>query len=254
MSLGARAITVGLTALVLVAAAVAAVSALRQSRDRNALLRADPETILAQPRLAEIALSIGKAGFTAHCAACHGAAGRGDRLRNAPDLASPTPLYGVGIAKTEQIILHGIRSGDSKGWNLAIMPAYASPKPDPAQQIAPLGPADIRDVTAFVASLAAPQGDAAAVGRGAALFTGRGGCYDCHGDDGAGDEAIGAPGLGRHDWLYGDGSSEAIARSIANGHAGLCPAFARLLTPLEARAIAVYVGSLRLSGLEGAGR
>jgi mono/diheme cytochrome c family protein len=36
------------------------------------LMRADPESVLADPTLAGFALEQGKAGFAAHCATCHG--------------------------------------------------------------------------------------------------------------------------------------------------------------------------------------
>jgi cytochrome c oxidase cbb3-type subunit 3 len=219
---------------------------------RDAIMRADPETILSRPDLAATALADGKAGFAAHCAACHGADGKPDRLRDTPDLTDRDTLYSPGVASTEQIVLHGIRSSDPRGWNLAAMPAYATPRPYGREPIAPLSPAGIRDVTQFVLSLGGHATDTEAVGRGAVIFRGRGGCYDCHADDGAGDQAIGAPDLTDGVWLYGDGSPDSIARSIANGHAGICPAFGRMLTPFEARAIAVYVVSLSSPAKAGA--
>ncbi len=218
--------------------------AARAHSQRDAIMQADPETILSRPDLAAPALAAGKAGFSAHCAGCHGADGKPDPLRNTPDLTDRDTLYSPGVASTEQIVLHGIRSGDPRGWSLASMPAYATPRPYGREPIAPLTPAGIGDVTQFVLSLGGHATDVAAAARGGVIFRGRGGCYDCHADDGAGDQAIGAPDLTDGVWLYGDGSPASIARSIANGHAGICPAFARMLTPFEARAIAVYVVSL----------
>jgi cytochrome c oxidase cbb3-type subunit 3 len=235
------------TAAILVLALTAGASAVIAARDqgrRDAIMRADPETILANPELAGLALAAGRAGYAAHCASCHGPDGKAARLRSTPDLTDRARLYGAGVARTEQIILHGIRSGDPKGWSLAAMPAYATPRPYRAEPIAPLTPAGIRDVTQFVLSLGGRSADAASAARGAAIFRGPGGCYDCHGDDGRGDEAIGAPNLADDIWLYGDGSAESIARSIASGRAGICPAFARTLTAFQARVIAVYAASL----------
>ena len=225
--------------------AVIALSLLIGNRhDRNLMMRADPETILANPDLAAIALTIGRKGFAENCAACHGT-GEGDPRRGVPDLTDGDHLYGEGqVAEIEAIILHGIRSGDSRGWELADMPAYARSRPYPREPIAPLMPGQIGDVTQYLMQLRGKETDAAGALRGKALFKGSGACWDCHGPDGGGDSAIGAPNLADDVWLYGDGSPAAIAASIANGRTGRSPAFARHLSPSVVRAIAVYVASL----------
>lgn len=207
-------------------------------------MRADPELILGDRLLAETALGAGRAGFENHCASCHGN-GRSDPARGVPDLTDGDHLYGSGrVAEIEQIVLHGIRSGDPRGWNQASMPAYARAKPYAREAIPPLTPAGLREVTQYLMDVHGRASDRAAAARGQQLFTGNGACWDCHGRDGGGDEAIGAPNLVDDVWLYGDGSAASIARSIASGRAGISPAFARHITPFEARAIAVYVASL----------
>ena len=223
----------------------------RRLRDR--IIRADPEAILVDAQLRPAAVAIGRLGFAQHCAACHardGRDGKPDPSRGVPDLTDAEHLYGEGgagegeVSGIEQIVLHGIRSGDPRGWQLAAMPAYARPVPYAAEPIPPLTPDGIGDVTQHLLQLRGRATDPAAAARGQALYRGTGGCWDCHGNDAGGDAAIGAPSLVDDVWLYGDGSAGAIARSIALGHAGSCPAFARVLTPAEARAIAVYTASL----------
>ena len=214
----------------------------RQERDR--IMRADPETILANHDLAPIAIAMGRAGFATHCASCHGT-GKGDPRRGVPDLTDADYLYGEGqVAEIEAIILHGIRSGDPRGWNLADMPAYSRVRPYPREPIAPLQPAQIEDVTQFLMQLRGKATDVVAATRGTALFKGSGGCWDCHGPDGGGDTAIGAPSLVDDVWLYGDGSPAGIKVSIANGRGGRSPAFNSQLSATDARAIAVYVAAL----------
>jgi len=216
----------------------------RQQALHNRLLRADPETILADGDLAAAALSIGKRGFADHCAACHGQ-GQADPARGIPDLRDGDHIYGSGrVAEIEQIVLHGIRSGDPRGWNLASMPAYAQLRPYAAEPIPALMPDEVQDLVQFIQSRHGNDVAAAAADRGAKLYSGRAGCYDCHGPDGGGDETIGAPNLLDDVWLYGDKSSRSIELSIIRGRAGASPAYARVLTPLEARSIAVYVASL----------
>lgn len=234
---GAVAITIG-------AALIAAVVMAGQAhRAREAIMRADPETILGQPALARAALSIGHSGFIAHCASCHGD-GRGNQPRGIPDLTDGDFLYGSGqVAEIEQIVLHGIRSGDPRGWQLAAMPAYARPRPYALEPIPPMSPGQIRDTVQFLRRKHGTETDDAAADRGGKLYAGSGGCYDCHGIDAGGDEAIGAPDLLDDVWLYG-GSPAQLTRTIMYGRAGSSPAYAHVLSPVEARSIAVYVAAL----------
>lgn len=234
----------GLIVSIVAAAALAAAIAARAHATRDRLMRADPRAILGDPALSRAALAIGRDGFAAHCATCHGS-GAGVPLRGVPDLTDQDFLYGTGqVDDIEEIILHGIRSGDPRGRKLASMPAYATARPYVAEPIPPLSPDGVRDVTEFLIQRHGAPVDPAAADRGARIYAGSGGCWDCHGRDAGGDDAIGAPNLIDDIWLYGGGSRAAIARSIANGRAGISPAFARKLSPSDARAIAVYVASL----------
>ena len=88
-------------------------------------LQADADRILDDPRLAPKTLARGRDVFLAHCAGCHGADGRGSTATGTPDLTDQDFLYGTGrVSEIESIVLHGIRSGDDKGWDLAWMPAF----------------------------------------------------------------------------------------------------------------------------------
>jgi cytochrome c oxidase cbb3-type subunit 3 len=49
-------------------------------------------------------------------------------------------------------------------------------------------------------------------------------CASCHGVDGAGNPALGAPNLADDVWLYGDDET-AIRQSIAQGRTGQMPAY-----------------------------
>ncbi|MDB5456572.1 MAG: c-type cytochrome, partial [Caulobacter sp.] len=137
------------------------------------------------------------------------------------------------------------RAHNPRTWNLAEMPAYATPRPamsEPAIQ--PLGPGDITDVVEYLRRLEARPFDAARADRGAAIYAGRGGCYDCHAADAQGDPAIGAPNLADRTWLYGDGERQAVAAVVAHGAHGLCPAWVGRLSPLRIRQVALYVHAL----------
>jgi cytochrome c oxidase cbb3-type subunit 3 len=218
------------------------------ARDRGVLqarlLTTDPDGIAADHGLQRYAISIGRPAFQDHCASCHGRNLRGDTMRGIPNLADGDWLYGTGrVGEIERVILYGIRSGHPKAWNLASMPAFATPNPYQAYSIAPLTPHELGDVVAYVYGLRHPAADPAAAARGSHVFHKTGLCFDCHGEDARGDPAIGAPDLTDAVWLYGDGTPPSIATSIAHGLAGACPPWIGKLRPATIRAIAVYVNA-----------
>jgi cytochrome c oxidase cbb3-type subunit III len=226
---------------------------LQRYRLEAQLLRADPAGLPTNSGLMSYARRRGESVYDRHCSQCHGLAGQGDSTRGIPDLRDRDWLYGMGtISDIEQVVNYGIRSYHPKARNLAIMPAYGTPHPSARDsKIPPLSPGNIRDLVVF---LLYQQGrgrthgggvaDAAVVARGAALFAGVGGCYDCHGPDGKGDPAIGAPNLTDQITLYGDDSPEALTQSISYGRAGVCPAWLTRLGPAGVREVSVYVFSL----------
>jgi len=219
---------------------------LHDSSMRARLLRSDPNAIPAAQALMTFARSRGEQLYTANCSICHGPRGLGDAQRGIPNLSDDDWLYGTGqVSDIEQVIRYGIRSYHPKAWNLAIMPSYAAAQPNARDSsIPPLSPANIRDVVEFLIQLQGPGADAAAAARGGAIFSGAGGCYDCHGVDAKGDSAIGAPNLTDGITLYGDGSRQSLTMSISYGRAGICPAWAGRLNAAEIRELAVFVYSL----------
>jgi len=209
------------------------------------LLRADPDSIPADPSLNRFAISRGAPIFHARCASCHGDQGRGDPTRGAPNLTDQDWLYGSGeVSDIERVVDYGIRARNPKTWNMAVMPALATPNPGGEKGLQPLSPGDINDVIDYLMQVEHRPHDAAAAVRGGVIYSTRGACYDCHSADAQGDAAIGAPNLADHIWLYGDGSRASIYQSIAHGHQGVCPAWIKILRPAKIREVAVYVHSL----------
>jgi cytochrome c oxidase cbb3-type subunit 3 len=210
------------------------------------LLRADPNTLTGHPALLRFAKDRGEGLFLLYCTSCHGPRGQADAARGIPDLSDADWLYGAGsVSDIEQIIKYGIRSHHPKAWNLAIMPAYARAQPSPRDlKLQPLSPENIRDLVEFLLREQGQAAAPAAAARGAQLFTGAGGCYDCHAVDAKGDSAIGAPNLTDRITLYGDGSREALDLSISYGRHGICPAWIGRITAAGIREVAVYVYSL----------
>jgi len=235
-----------LVAVVMMLVAVVAYASFER-RQRAEFLQLDADRILDDPRLGPKTLARGRDLFLANCAGCHGADGRGSTATGTPDLTDQDFLYGTGrVSEIESIVLHGIRSGDDKGWDLAWMPAYGQPVPYARERtLPPLSPGEIEQVTSFVRALnGATDEDPNSVTAGRILYDGRGGCWDCHSRDARGDTAIGAPNLRDSKWLRGDGSRRDISRIIRDGLHGVSPAFRRRLNPESVRAVAVYVASL----------
>src|SRR6201999_1097904 len=128
-------------------------------------------------------MSRGASAYSEHCATCHGAQLRGDPVMGVPNLADHDWLYGTGrVGEIERIILYGIRAGNSRGWDLAHMPAFATARPYDLYTMAPLTPADIHDVATYLLAFHQPQPDTAAGQRGKQIFVHphKGVCNECH--------------------------------------------------------------------------
>jgi cytochrome c oxidase cbb3-type subunit III len=230
-------------ALVLILA-LAGVLIARARAERARFLMVPANTIPGDAELSLYAMRRGASAYAEHCASCHGDHLQGDPARAVPNLADNDWLYGTGrVSEIEHVILYGIRSGNSRGWDLAHMPAFATAHPYNLYAINPLSPRELEDVTTYVLSFQHQQADSAAVERGKRVFydTSKGNCTDCHGSDAKGDSAIGAPDLTDAISLRGDGSRQDISDSIAHGLAGRCQAWITELSPVTIRALAVYV-------------
>jgi cytochrome c oxidase cbb3-type subunit 3 len=121
----------------------------------------------------------------------------------------------------------------------------------------PLGPAlgadGVKNVVAYVRSLSGLPSDGLKAQLGKPLFQQN--CAACHGMDGKGNQALGAPNLSDQVWLYGS-SEEKIAHGINNGrHVGMdaehppMPSFKNTLGqgplgPAKINLVAAYVWGL----------
>ena len=99
-------------------------------------------------------------------------------------------------------------------------------------------------VAASIAALAPAVSNAspekAAALRGRAIYYGKGNCFDCHASDAKGVTDYGAPALTGPTWIYG-GDRESLYQSIVNGRHGKCPDWINVLTPVQIRALALYL-------------
>jgi cytochrome c oxidase cbb3-type subunit 3 len=166
------------------------------------------------------AMAIGERLFLNNCSACHGSDARGSK--GFPNLTDNDWLHGGTPDKIEETITLG-RTG--------VMPPMAA---------AVGSPADVHDVAQYVMSLSGDPHDPIAAAAGKKKFVV---CAACHGPDGKGNQAIGAPNLTDKIWLHGWGEA-AITAMVNNGKTNVMPAQKDRLAPEQIHLLAAYVWSL----------
>jgi cytochrome c oxidase cbb3-type subunit 3 len=202
----------------------------------------DKEMVAAQERLGPIyqqyleqdiaglaqdeqALATGQRLFINHCSTCHGSDARG--ARGFPNLRDEEWLWGGTPEAIQTTILEG-RTGIMPAWSAALG-----------------GSAGVSDVTDYVLSLSGREHDAAAAARGKEKFDML--CVACHGAEGKGNPALGAPDLTNNVWLHG-GSRARIEQTIAAGRQGMMPGHREFLGEGKVHLLAAYVYSLSSTG------
>ncbi|RCU52681.1 cytochrome-c oxidase, cbb3-type subunit III [Corallincola holothuriorum] len=167
-------------------------------------------------------LRIGQRLFLQNCAQCHGSDARGGT--GFPNLTDGAWLYGGEPETIRQTLLHG-RQG--------VMPGWSS-----------MGEQAIEELASYVLSLSGRKVNDKEAQAGKLKFAV---CAACHGADGKGNKALGAPNLTDNIWLYG-GSRSAVLETLRNGRNGVMPAWKDILGEDKVHIISAYV--YRLSNPE----
>lgn len=165
------------------------------------------------------AIKVGQRLFGNNCAVCHGSDAKGSK--GFPNLTDNDWLYG-GDPET-------IKTTITKGRNGNMPPMITSIGGEQAA----------KDVATYVLSLSGKQGSGDAEAGKAKFMV----CAGCHGMDGKGNPAMGAPNLTDNIWLYGNTESD-IVHAITNGRSGQMPAFEETLSPEKIHVLTAYVYSL----------
>lgn len=205
-----------------------AAEAARQAPIRNAIANADITTLPGNDRLLQAAVEGGRAAFKVHCVQCHGSGAAGGK--GYPNLNDDDWLWGGDIDAIHVTLLHGIRQPGDDQTRLSQMPAFG--------RDGILQPAEVDTLVTYVRAISG-QGKASA--KGAALFAAN--CAVCHGPEGKGNRALGAPNLTDAIWLYG-GDADSIRTTIHNSRNGVMPAWGERLDPVTIKMLAAYVHSL----------
>lgn len=163
------------------------------------------------------AMGIGERLFMNNCAQCHASDARGNK--GFPNLTDADWLYGGAPEVIKTTLTQG-RMGN--------MPPMA----------AAVGSSDdVKNLAQYVLSLSGSPHDSVKASLGKEKF---GACAACHGMDGKGNHALGAPNLTDDVWLHGYGEAAIIAM-INNGKVNQMPAQATLLTEAQIHVLSSYV-------------
>lgn len=168
----------------------------------------------------QTAMGIGERLFLNNCAQCHGSNARGSK--GFPNLTDNDWLWGGSLEAIKTSIVQG-RAGN--------MPAMA----------AAVGTSeDVRNVAHYVLSLSDSPHNSIWAQLGKSQFAS---CAACHGPEGKGNHALGAPNLTDKVWLHGWGE-QAIVQIINQGKVNVMPPQDALLTPEQVHVLAAYVWGL----------
>jgi len=166
------------------------------------------------------AMAIGERLYSNNCAVCHASDARGNK--GFPNLTDGDWLHGGTPEKIQETIVQG-RTGN--------MPPMA----------AAVGSAeDVANVAQYVLSLSGSPHDSAKAALGKDKF---GVCAACHGPDGKGMLAVGAPNLTDNIWLHGFGE-KAIVERINKGMVNIMPPQGQLLTRGQLHVLTSYIWGL----------
>ena len=175
-----------------------------------------PEAVAKDPQ----AHAIGERLFMNNCAQCHGSDAHGSK--GFPNLTDGDWLHGGTPDKIKETLTLG---------RIGQMPPMA----------AAVGtPDDVKNVANYVLSLSGSPHDSVRAALGKTKFTV---CAACHGADGKGNQALGAPNLSDNIWLHGYGEA-AIINMVNNGKVNQMPAQGKKLTEAQIHVLASYVWSL----------
>jgi len=166
------------------------------------------------------AQAIGERLFMNNCSQCHASDARGGN--SFPNLTDADWLHGGTPEKIVETLVKG---------RIGQMPPMA----------AAVGTSDdVKNLANYVLSLSGGPHDSVRANLGKEKFAS---CAACHGADGKGNQALGAPNLTDDIWLHGYGEA-AVMNMVNNGKINQMPAQGEKLTEAQIHVLAAYVWGL----------
>jgi cytochrome c oxidase cbb3-type subunit 3 len=166
------------------------------------------------------AIKMGQRIYLNYCAQCHGSDAQG--APKFPNLTDAEWQFGGAPEQIKTTIMYGRQ---------AAMPPWG----------AVLGDDGVEAMANYVISLSGRDHDAALAAKASEKYTTL--CVACHGADGKGNVALGAPDLTNNIWLYG-GSKGAIMKTLREGQNGVMPAHKDFLGEDKVHIVSAYIYSL----------
>lgn len=215
-------------------------NALKQSNIQRASWTKRIETesytaIQADDALMKIVRQSGKTLFGDNCAVCHGLNAKGSK--GFPDLTARAWLWGGDPETLAETIRVGINADHPKT-RISEMLGFGR------NQV--LNRAQVDAVIAYLRTLPGETEKAPApiaqLDEGKKLFAAH--CATCHGDDGKGKLAQGAPDLTDRNWIYG-GDPQSLLESIWQGRKGQMPAWEPRLSATDRKILVLYLLDLQ---------
>ncbi len=197
-----------------------------RSKFSDALAAMPIDKVKDNPELLRFAMTGGKVAFYENCAPCHGRGASGGK--GYPNLNDDDWLWGGTLADIQKTLTVGIRS-TSKETRDSAMPKFGIDKLLDDKQISA--------VADHVLSLSGGKANE----EGAKIFAEQ--CVACHGENGKGNQELGAPNLTDKIWLYGS-AKEDVMETIRTGRGGVMPQWSTRLDPVTIKSLALYVHSL----------
>ncbi len=170
---------------------------------------------LAQDRTA---MAIGDRLFMNNCAQCHGSDARGSK--GFPNLTDDNWTWGGTPEQIHETIAKG-RTGVMTPMAAAVGTSE-----------------DVRNLANYVMSLSNGPHDSVRANLGKSKFSA---CAACHGLDGKGNQALGAPNLTRGIFVHGPAVEPHVTDMIMNGRTGVMPAWDAKFTPEQITVLTAYV-------------
>ncbi|TVQ41621.1 MAG: cytochrome-c oxidase, cbb3-type subunit III [Wenzhouxiangella sp.] len=170
------------------------------------------------------ALEAGRNLYRTNCSTCHGSDARG--ARGYPNLTNNHWIWGGQPDQVWTSIYEGRQ---------AVMPGFEGALDDQ----------EITRTAVFVQQLAGQSVDQTMAAAGRRHYDML--CLACHGQDGKGNPALGAPDLTAGIYTYGS-SMDDLRYTIRHGRQGVMPAQRELLGEARSRLVTAYVLSLNMNG------